>query len=305
LFLKTGKNGKLRGNMSLNLFKNIFFNSEQKNIRMFKNNIKEVNFELSNYCNRKCIHCPRYYVESGEIVTITDDILHKIFRNLRAINFSGRIHPHIYNEPLYDYGLLSKVISMWKKYLPEATFALATNGDFFTSEILSDLVNNCISNIYITIYYDKWDTQKQLAKVNCFLEKFKLGTVLEADQDRIIFTCHRHKTEILVRSVNFQKIGNYRGGLVKEQVVRKARSTPCSLPMWQFNMNYLGDNFPCCNIFPRRTLNDEYLMGNVLNKTIFDIYGSNQYQTFLNSVSAIHGEKSDMPDCCRLCSERR
>lgn len=98
---------------------------------LFSQNIQEVNIELSNFCNRQCSHCPRERVRRIDAKNINDALLEKVLAELRLINFSGTIHTHLYNEPLYDPEYWLACYRLIKQHLPNCKVGIATNGDYF------------------------------------------------------------------------------------------------------------------------------------------------------------------------------
>ncbi len=86
----------------------------------FKNNIKEINIEISNYCNRKCEYCPNSMYKNKDYTSIKDNTLKKILNELNQISYSKTITLHLYNEPMFDKDIFINSISMIKKYIPES-----------------------------------------------------------------------------------------------------------------------------------------------------------------------------------------
>ena len=60
-----------------------------------KNSFKEIEVETISFCNRKCSYCPNVTVDrfdtSGSVL-MKEDVLDKIFEQLRSIKFNGIFH---------------------------------------------------------------------------------------------------------------------------------------------------------------------------------------------------------------------
>jgi MoaA/NifB/PqqE/SkfB family radical SAM enzyme len=272
---------------------------------LFSQNVKEVNIELSNFCNRQCSHCPREQVRKKDARNINRELLEKILAELSSINFSGTIHTHLYNEPLYDPEYWIACYDIIKQRLPNCKVGIATNGDYLNADLLSTLISMRVDTINVTLYYTVWDEAKQFGRLTQYLKRLGVDGNVTSAHYGIYFKREINQTALHVRSVNFEKTGQDRGGALTEGVNRIRRSTPCSLPRTQFNINFDGEVFPCCNILPRKENNAEYMMGSVRDKSLFQIYSATELAQFKRIVEAINGEESEMPNCCRFCSENR
>jgi MoaA/NifB/PqqE/SkfB family radical SAM enzyme len=272
---------------------------------LFGQNIQEVNIELSNFCNRQCFHCPRERVRRRDAKNINDDLLEKILSELRSINFSGTIHTHLYNEPLYDPEYWIACYRLIKQGLPNCKVGIATNGDYLDADLFKTLIDLCVDILNVTIYYTVWNEVEQLSKLTKYMEKIGLDGEVISTHYGIFLKKQINQTTFHLRSVNFEKAGQDRGGSLREGVNKVKRSTPCGLPRAQFNINFDGEVFPCCNILPRKEINAQYAMGSVRDKSLFEIYAGAEFTKFRTTVEAINGEDSEMPDCCRFCSDGR
>ena len=121
-----------------------------------------------------------------------------------------------------------------------------------TRDFFGEVVSTGVDYIAVTIYYTKWDREYQLKKFQEFMAKIGLSGCVNAEENSILFETNINKSYVLVRSVNFEVFGQDRGGLIKEGVARVKRVVPCDLPEWQININYLGEIYPCCHVFPRQ-----------------------------------------------------
>src|SRR3972149_4614439 len=98
----------------------------------FREPFKEIEFETTTFCNRKCEYCPnskheRTGSEDGRYMK--EEVFEKLLSDLSDIDFRGLIAPHLYGEPLTDPRLVSW-ISKIRKTLPKSRIKIVTNGDF-------------------------------------------------------------------------------------------------------------------------------------------------------------------------------
>lgn len=163
----------------------------------------------------------------------------------------------------------------------------------------------CVDVLNVTIYYTVWNEREQLSKLIKYMEKLGVEGDPIITHYGIFFKKQIKQTAFHLRSVNFEKAGQDRGGLLNEGVNKVRRSTPCGLPRVQFNINFDGEVFPCCNILPRKEVNAQYAMGSVRDKSLFEIYAGVEFRNFITTVEDINSEDSEMPDCCRFCSDNR
>ena len=119
---------------------------------VFKKNIEIVNLELSRQCNRGCDYCPvnnsslRYLQD-----LMDDDLIDRLISELVAIRCENKICLNLYNKPLMDIELESK-ISRIHYDLPYAHLSFNSNGDPLGCVRLSVLAESGLNFIFITLH---------------------------------------------------------------------------------------------------------------------------------------------------------
>jgi MoaA/NifB/PqqE/SkfB family radical SAM enzyme len=80
--------------------------------------LRLVEIELFNYCNRKCKWCPNSFIDrKSNFKEIENDILHSLIKELKQCKYNGPITFSRYNEPLSRPQILNKRIKQIKGYL--------------------------------------------------------------------------------------------------------------------------------------------------------------------------------------------
>lgn len=85
----------------------------------FRSLFKEIEFETTSYCNRKCDYCPNADFErfgDQEKFLMKDDVFEVLVKQLFDLKFDGLISPHLYGEPMSDVRILD-----WCKYIKKTT----------------------------------------------------------------------------------------------------------------------------------------------------------------------------------------
>lgn len=111
-----------------------------------------VEVEINTSCNRRCSQCPNSIFDRGLIQNeklMPTWLFHKIIDELAEIDFSGRISPHFYGEPLLDKRLVD-FMRYAKKRLPKVTIIIFTNGDYLTFDKYMELVNAGVDEFHVT-----------------------------------------------------------------------------------------------------------------------------------------------------------
>lgn len=111
-----------------------------------------IGIETQTRCNRRCNYCPNSTQER-----VFHEMPVKMFLSvcttLANAGFTGELHLHAYGEPLLD-NRLGSLILMAKKILPKSDIHVATNGDFLTPKIESELACAGLSVLIVTRHDD-------------------------------------------------------------------------------------------------------------------------------------------------------
>ena len=227
--------------------------------------VRLVEIELFSYCNRTCSFCPNHFVDRISENKILPEILFKkIIQELVSYNYSSYISLSRYCEPLAFREILDNRIEYIRRYLPEVKIVANTNGDY-------DYEGVDIDELTVMDYDFK-------------LDKEELGPII------------RKSKPFNVRNMRLGKI-NYRGGALE---IRKkyTRTFPCYEPVHFIGIDYNGSVMPCCNLRSDVSLHENYILGNVENSTLLEIYNKQESVIFRDKVGDL-----DFPEVCIRCSK--
>lgn len=119
---------------------------------MYRSCFSVVELEVNSMCNRKCDYChTAIQSQAGIPEYMSDEVFDRIIRDLKRINFSGKISYHHYNEPLLRVDL-ERLVAVVRKELPDVYQLLFTNGDFLSETRYSSLVNAGVNHFFITLH---------------------------------------------------------------------------------------------------------------------------------------------------------
>lgn len=197
-------------------------------VKIHNKNPTSVEIETDATCNRRCDYCPLSIVETRE-GRMSEELYHKIIRDLKMMNFSGNLSFHFYNEPLLDERLES-FISYASKQIPEATVIIFTNGDKLTKDRVHSLVDSGTDIIRVSIHDSKID--KGITK---------LLIELEPELVKKIKRVRYYEDEMALSN---------RGGVVQLADSREKIDfrTGCNF-ITMLTVNYEGNTALCCNDF--------------------------------------------------------
>lgn len=214
-----------------------------------------------------------------------EELFLKILNELKDINYSNGIRLHRYNEPLYDMELLLKRIKQVKKYLPNCKIQINTNGDYLNLEYLNNLKEAGIDSLLINYYYNHLDKNIEFnlpqikSNMNKLMQKLELDYNIAQESDNsIIIKSKYYNIDITYSSINMDILGCDRGGVI--DVESKIRTAPCFHPNMQVSIDYDGIYTLCCNIRSDIVEHKNYLIGNVENNSLFELFTSNKIIEF-------------------------
>lgn len=262
--------------------------TEQQKKILFKRHVEIVNLELSYSCNRKCDYCPVSFSNRQSIQRYMDNtLLEKICQELAAVRYENRISLNLYNEPLMDLGLESK-IALIKRALPYTHLAFNSNGDYLDSARLTSLAESGLDAICVTLHPNANVTQsdaaisrrvqKILERLNCSgrLPNFSVADVATSSQIELSV----QGVKVKVQWPDWRKSGTNRAGLLTEHASSQTiRTQPCIKPFREFTIFYDGTVQPCCESF----LDDKTNLataGNLQSQTVYEIYAGKMLSNF-------------------------
>ncbi|MCF7919145.1 MAG: SPASM domain-containing protein [Candidatus Cloacimonetes bacterium] len=244
-----------------------FFRKIRLKLQRRKYGIISVNIETISTCNRTCSFCfndPRFEKRpQGKMETET---FHRIIDQLAEINFSGRIGPHFFNEPLLD-ARLPELIKYTCSKLPWAWIQINSNGDFLREDNFLELLAAGVNYFFITNYDET--------------EKPELNTL-------------QRKYPSYIKVVNNSEMWRTdRGGEIFQK--NKVLNAPCLRPSAQLVVNWQGEMLLCCMDFYAR-----YSFGNLETASFPEILNSLKYRSV---VAEIAQSRQNGFDICHNCDD--
>ena len=218
------------------------------------------------------------------------ELIKKIRDELSELNYAGRWHPFMYNEPLRDDRLL-KIIRMFRKAVPRIVINISTNCDYLTPELLDELVDAGVNQFILNIYSarDGSDNEakvekgieiakKRAALVQSWLDArphiLQTGSMYNGFTAKKVAGKVMHKYGVQQDGTNFGsgtfKLSNRSQNVEWLKDEEKVRySGTCTSPFRVMEMRYTGDVVLCCNDYHGVTS-----MGNIKDHTLVELWNS-------------------------------
>lgn len=251
---------------------------------------QSVEFENITSCNRRCSYCPNSIYDRGLVKNkkIMDEALFKkIIDELASFNFSGRVSPVFFGEPLLD-ERLTEWTAYVRKRLPSAAIIIHSNGDLLTLGLYDDLVKSGVDLFVITEHGESMSySMKEL------LKKFH-ETKYKDDymHDKAYAPIGQNKATILYRDIKKKNNLYNRGGLLENMPPVKAEKLICKLPSDIFLIDYQGNVILCCNDYF-----SNIKFGNIKDESILEVWNKKEFKKIRNELS-----KGDFRlDMCKKC----
>jgi len=240
--------------------------------------------QTTSFCNRKCEFCGfGYYEKPKEFMT--DEVFSQIIKQLKELNYKGRIELNSYNEPLLDKNLIEKIKYIRKK-LPNVCIMFNTNGDLFKSDKdIRILFEAGLNQMEINVYSDRNRVIKiaeWLYEIKTYIGGLILGgevyTKVGKDKkvvDLIDKTKYLTAGNCSVFSTKKSQIYNLlenNGGALNGKLAGMKpgnQNKICVFPFRRPIIDWKGNMLICCNDFFSKIK-----LGNVLKENIIDIWNS-------------------------------
>lgn len=211
-----------------------------------------LDFEINSHCNLECSYCPASFKNGRGKNLMPFDTFKKAIDDLSKINYSGRISPHFFGEPLLD-ERLPELMAYARKKLPKAQIVIHTNGIRLSKEKYQQCINAGVDGFLVTQHTKKMPKNV----VDIIDSKFS-----------------KHGT-IKVRSIEDLTLFN-RSGLVKPKKERKMNR--CYYLSDEISITHSG-NVVCTNDF-----GETHIFGNVNESSLLDIWYSKEFVTVRNEL---------------------
>jgi len=249
--------------------------------------IRLVEIEVHNYCNRTCKWCPNSFIDrKKEYFALDEEAYENILRELARENYDGAIAYSRYNEPFSSIKNLKQRAALAREILPQVKLVTNTNGDYLTAANLDGL---SLDEISIMDYDNKgieWCTQK-LIEAGATITKSEYPHVFaERNGVKLLYYVDWPKNHIAVVD---------RGGSL-DIGEKKERKWGCMEPTHFVGVDFNGSVVPCCNIRSDFEKHKDYVLGNINDQTLEEIYYGEKATKFRTDVAA-----GRLYEPCRYC----
>lgn len=286
--------------------------------RKLLSNIQRIDIEFHSKCNRFCDWCPNKFIDRHSEDRFLDlKVFKKLIEDLYNNGFGTKQYRNNakeeaiisflgYQEPLLQSNKLKEYISIVKEIFYDRNIVLLTNtnGDYFKEECLNNLVNLSILNVmdYDCKGREYWE--KKLKENKCVIIK---------SSETMLYAIHKNINLIQV-SLNWTQnhLLENRGGTFKPEDLSseykwlnecKQRDYPCVEPSYYINVYHDGNVTPCCHIRPDNEKHKKFILGNIYDTSIVDIfYGekASQFRKIMTSTNYLN-----YFDTCKNCQKSR
>ena len=286
----------------------------QKNLRhffphiynkiMLKDFPVNIQLETTALCNATCIMCPHSFYGKNLMPhdQMSDELFSKIVTELKKYKINS-ILLFFYGEPLIDKKLEDRIMTL-RNELPNIRMEVHTNGSLLNEERSKKLVNSGLNKIYFSFeaitkevyeHIMKLDFEDTRKKVEYFLSLERpenleawIGMIkhdLITDEEEQKYIDHWNKFNVKLHIQNYAN--TLGGGLTDTKIARidndnnGKKLVGCNQDRqskW-VHITASGNVVICCNDY-----NHKYILGNVKNQSIMEIWNSEAYKILRKKV---------------------
>lgn len=246
------------------------------------NEVRCIEVELFSYCNRKCKWCPNKDIDRNKYIEMSKETYMKLIQDLRRVGYKGVITYSRYNEPMSNINLLKERVRQTKEIIPNVKLVTNTNGDYLSRDNLNGLL---IDELTIMDYDNKGMNACREKLLRCgvnIIKEFYPFIYGEYENMKILYYVDWSKHALL----------EDRGGYLDENIRlrwkngKKLRDRPCYEPIHFIAIDYNGNVMPCCHMRSDIKFHREYILGNINNESIIDIYNNNKAVNIRKNISS-------------------
>ena len=260
--------------------------SIKKSKELFSKSIKIVEIEPFSFCNRKCWFCPNSYIDrQSENHIMPEEIFLKVVKELKEIDYSKCLTFTRYNEPLSNTLIFDRIKKV-REMLPNVFININSNGDYLNNKTVENLYQAGLDRIEIQIYPEKnqenFDESHTINKINNVikllgLENYNITTKIIPGVQVIVDIFYKNSLIVSFSGKDMNKVMFSRGGYLNEYFKgKKERIEPCFSSFVNFIIDYNGNVMPCCNLRSDIEAHKDYILGNIYNNSIFEIFMSKE-----------------------------
>lgn len=225
----------------------------------------EVDIEINHACNRTCWYCPNESKSRNEKGEMPPEVFQEIIRQLKEIQYKGKIFFHFYNEPLLCSRLL-EYVEYTRLELPQVKMELVTNGTLLTKEMFNKLSAKGVDQFTIT---------KHEGVARLPIEDFINDLAVD------------EKKKVNLKDYTLLHLSNRAGSVSKISENKKLPlDRPCFIPSCIVVITNKGNVLVCYEDYDQLSAK-----GNIMNASLFDIWNSESYVEFRNDLKNGKREK--------------
>lgn len=265
--------------------------------------VRRVILENFNYCNRMCEFCSNaVFDRRSSKVYLPEATYLKIVDELAVGGYQGSIAYGRYSEPLADPVTLRR-IALARAELTDVHLFINTNGDYLTRPLLEELFRAGLNELKVMRYLPagrSFSTEEGAKSCQAMLDTLGLtGRLMTYEPSALVY----YEVDLpwpgtlSVRAESYSIRGCDRGGTVPYLRGRR-RLAPCHAPRYEINIDYDGSVVPCCNMRSDAPLHAPFVLGNVSDTSLVDIYFGALATSVRHAVA--HPEPALLP--CLTCT---
>jgi radical SAM protein with 4Fe4S-binding SPASM domain len=257
--------------------------------------IKHVQVQTINKCNRSCAFCPSEKFPR-QLKFMSLEIYQRVLAELGSLGFAGRFSPYLQGEPLLD-NRLPQLLTLARAALPRAQLLIQTNGDALTVEKGLALFEAGLHKMIINCYED----QAQVARMRNLVTEMlgrqpdlrivngNLGRMIRPEQGQI-------RREIAIDDKTWwrEDTAENWGGNIPGALGEPLRQS-CVRPFQQLYVHANGDVVLCCCDWK-----GEVVFGNVMQASLSQIFSGPLATRYRQNLA----QKNRKMKLCEVCNYR-
>lgn len=253
--------------------------------KLFTQVVKLVGIEITSYCNRRCAHCPNFFLDRNSFQEIlAEELFIGILAELKSMNYKNRIAFQQYNEPTANKDLFIERIKQARRLLPESELICNSNGDYLDLDFCYQIASAGLNSLLITAYMPPGTGNAPEIITDYIKRRIELTGLARfffMDEERMRSCANINGLEIIIRAKDYScdEASWNRGGLLKS-IKPARRASPCMRPFSTMSIEYNGNVMLCCNTRSDAHQHQDFIIGNIGEDSLLNIYFSEKVNYF-------------------------
>jgi len=234
-----------------------------------------IELNVNEFCNRKCIFCPRSENYPNKNVHMDFELAELIAKQLETLGFTGTVNISGTGEALLTKNLVELVKKFGEKNI---LIEIVTNGDKLKPKLVKDLYTVGLTQLVVSMY----DGPEQR---EYFLDLFNKSEI-----SKDLFTLRDRWYD---EDEDYGLIYTNRAGSLGKTLPSPEKRA-CYYPHYALYIDWNGDILLCCQDMYNRT----EIFGNVKDRPLFEIWKDQRLMEFRKKLKV--GDRSASP--CNNCN---